>query len=39
MTDCVDKPGYAIRESLGAYRTVFDAEIAGLNHQNTIFSG
>jgi putative transposase len=32
-----DELGYAIREPLGAYSTVFDAEIGGLNHQNTIF--
>jgi hypothetical protein len=31
------EPGYAIREPLGAYTTVFDAEIGGLNHQNTLF--
>jgi hypothetical protein len=32
-----DELGYAIREPSGAYSTVFDAEIGGLNYQNTIF--
>jgi putative transposase len=32
-----DELGYVIREPLGAYSTVFDAEIGGLNHQNTVF--
>jgi hypothetical protein len=32
-----DELGYAIREPLGAYSTVFDAETGGLNHQNTVF--
>jgi putative transposase len=32
-----DELGYAIRERLGAYTIVFDAEIGGLNHQNTLF--
>ncbi|MEJ2621635.1 MAG: hypothetical protein P8163_15655 [Candidatus Thiodiazotropha sp.] len=27
----------AIREPVGAYSSVFDAEIGGLNHQNTLF--
>jgi hypothetical protein len=32
-----DELGYAIREPLGAYSTVFDAERGGLSHQNTVF--